>query len=129
MTALLLAPRLSPKRDADGEPINIMHPWLWDSGVVYLLIGLLVVGLFAPFASYAVGRWTPLRAVGAAVAEIAAPAVLIWLAARDRIINPAFAQTVSWPDMTKWINVSVAVVGIIVIAAALGKAVQRLRRP
>ncbi len=125
VTALLLAPRLSPKQDAAGEPINILHPWLWESGFVYLLIGLLVVGLVAPFASYAVGRWTAARAVGAAVFEVAGPIALIWLAATDRIINPAFAPAMAWPDMTKWINISVIVVGVVAIGGALVKAGRR----
>ncbi len=39
---LLLAPRFSPKSDADGNPINILSPWLWESGFVYVFIGLVV---------------------------------------------------------------------------------------
>lgn len=129
IAALLLAPSLSPERDGGGNPINILNPWLWDAGVVYVLIGLVALGLVVSVASYYQGRWTVSRTVAAAVLEIALPSMLIWLASNDRMVNPAFVDAVGWqPSVIDIIHINVIILGAVAIVAAVIKAVNRLRR-
>lgn len=128
VVALALAPNWSPRRDAEGNPINVLDPWLWDSGIVYGIMGLILAALVAPIASYYLGRWTPTRAIVGVLLEIAMPVVMIWLAANDRILNPAFVEAMGWPAETVDINhIIVIVVAVIGIVGVLAKAARRLR--
>ena len=92
---LLLAPRLSPKSDADGNPINILSPWLWETGFVYVFIGLVVASLGLSYANH-YARWSAPLSIAATIVDLAAPLALIWLAANDRMLNPAFIEAVGW---------------------------------
>jgi len=42
---VLLSPTVSTERDAAGEPIGILSPWLLDSGLVYVFVAFAVGGL------------------------------------------------------------------------------------
>jgi MFS family permease len=120
VAALALAPSLSPKRDVEGNPINVLDPSLWDSGIAYVFMGLVVSGLVASIASYYQGRWTPTpRTIVAALLEIAGPAVLIWIAVNDRILNPAFVEAMGWSADT--VGVSRSVVIVVAVIGSSGR--------
>ncbi|MFC7484262.1 hypothetical protein ACFQX7_35470 [Luedemannella flava] len=42
---VLVSPVLRIKTDAAGDPIGILSPWLWDTGVVYGFVFLALAGL------------------------------------------------------------------------------------
>ncbi len=125
---LLLAPRLSPKTDADGNPINILSPWLWESGFVYVFIGLVVVSLGLSYANYYLRRSAPLS-VAATLADLVAPIALIWLAANDRVFNPAFIEAVGWtPEVVRWIHIGLAASAVLTMLHTIAEGVGRIRR-
>jgi predicted secreted protein len=108
---ILLSPVLAIQTDPAGEPIGVFSPWLWDTGVVYLFLALVVVMLGLSYAKYYV-RWSVPLAVGTAAVEVAASSVMLWLAATDHVLNPAFIEAAGWPaDAQRWINI-----GLIVLA-------------
>ena len=96
--------RVSLENDADGNPIPVLDPWLWDTGVVYVFLALVVASLGFSFARYYAKWRLPLEIAGALV-RIAPSVILIWLAANDHVINPAFIASVGWPETaTRWIG-------------------------
>lgn len=127
-TLILLAPRLSPESDASGNPINILNPWLWDSGVVYVFIGLLVASLGVSFANY-YARWNVPLSIAATLVDLAPPLLLIWLAVNDRIVNPAFVEAAGWaPSSIDWIHSGLIVLSVITIIHSVFEGVRRVRR-
>ncbi|GID91713.1 permease prefix domain 1-containing protein [Amorphoplanes digitatis] len=111
-TFVLLAPVVSPETDANGEPINIFDPWLWDTGFVYVFLTLAAATLAFSFVRYYV-RWTLPLAIAGALVNVAAAVTLIWAAATDHMINPAFVAAAGWPaEAANWINVGLIVIAI-----------------
>jgi len=125
---LLLAPRLSPKSDPNGNPINILTPWLWETGFVYVFIGLVVVSLGLSYANH-YARWSAPLSVAATLADLAAPLALIWLAANERVLNPAFIEAVGWaPGAPRWIHIGLIAVSVLTILHTIAQGVGRVRR-
>jgi hypothetical protein len=125
---LLLAPRLSPKSDASGNPINIMSPWLWESGFVYAFIGLVVLSLGISYANH-YARWNAPLAVAATLVDLAAPLALIWLVATDRLLNPAFIEAVGWStEVVRWIHIGLIVASVLTILHTIAEGFARMRR-
>jgi hypothetical protein len=129
VTALLLVPYVSPVTDADGELIPFLDPWLWESGVVYLLIAVVVVQIvFAFFKAYG-RRWSIPLAIGATLADIAAASIMIWAAATSHVLNPAFLAAVGWPEnvevIVNFVLIGLAVLTIVTTAFENFKAVRR----
>jgi len=127
-TFILLSPAVSPQSDADGHPIPVLTPWLWQTGIVYVFIGLIVVSLGFSYARY-YARWSLPLALSGLLVEIATPVILIWLAAHHRVVNPAFITAAGWPDeATRWIAPGLVAVGVIGILSAIAEAVRRARQ-
>ncbi|GAA3272294.1 hypothetical protein Dvina_46050 [Dactylosporangium vinaceum] len=127
-TFILLSPGLSPLRDADGEPIAMFAPWLWKTGVVYLFIALGVANLAASFAKYHV-RWSVPRALAGALVNVGGALVLVWLAAGDHIVNPAFAEAAGWgPGVVRWINYGLVIAGALSVGSAVLESLKLARR-
>ena len=126
-TFILLSPSVSPQSDADGHPIPVLTPWLWQNGIVYVYIGLIVVSLGFSYARY-YARWSLPLALTGLLVEIAAPVLLIWLAANHRVINPAFITAAGWPEQaTRWIAPGLIAIGAIAILSAISEAIRRAR--
>lgn len=126
-TFILLAPVLSPKSDAAGNPIPVLSPWLWDTGMVYVFIALVVASLGASFVRY-YAHWSAPVAVVCLLVELAPPILMIWLAANDHIANQAFLDTLGWPDTTmSWVNRGLIVIAAIAIVSAFGETARRAR--
>jgi hypothetical protein len=124
-TLILLAPRLSPEKDAAGNVINILSPQLWENGLVYVYIGLqlLTVGLVVA------SRYRTRLAAAATAVGIVSAGLLAWLASTDRVINPAFAAAIGWSsDVTHWINIGLLVAAGLTILISLRDLVTRLIR-
>jgi len=116
---VLLSPVVSTKTDANGDPIGILSPWLWDTGVVYLFLGLAFGGFAITVAKYYT-RWRPSVAIASAVLGIASATVLIWVAANDHLLNPAFTETAGWPSsVSRWIDIGLIVAGVIAVVQAV----------
>ncbi|HEY7225261.1 MAG TPA: permease prefix domain 1-containing protein [Micromonosporaceae bacterium] len=117
VTAILLTPRLSPRRDANGSVINILDPWLWDSGTVYVFIALIALSVGLTVASYSATR----LAAFAPLAGIPAAALLLWLAANHHVLNPAFADALGWSSTaTTWTDRGVMIAaGISIVTTIL----------
>ncbi|MFD0597536.1 hypothetical protein ACFQZ4_38945 [Catellatospora coxensis] len=104
-TFVLLTPVVSTEVDVQGEPIGLLSPWLWETGVVYAFLGAGVAGLGTAFARH-YARWSVPLALASALVEVAAPLTLIWLVTADRVLNPAFVAAAGWgPDTTRWIGI------------------------
>jgi hypothetical protein len=95
-----------------GEPINILNPWLWDTGFVYVFIALAAAQLVFQFVRYYV-RWSLPLAITGALVNVVGTVALVWAAATDRILNPAFIAAAGWPtESAKWINAGLIVISI-----------------
>jgi len=112
---VLFSPVVSTETDADGDPIAILSPWLWDSGMVYVVLGLVAGGFGITVAKQYV-RWSPSLALVGAAFGIGSATLLIWLAADDKLINPAFAAAAGWPaEVTEWIGIGLIVVAVLTV--------------
>jgi hypothetical protein len=124
-TAILLSPVISPESDAAGNPIGILNPWLWETGIVYVFIGLVILSLGNAFAKYYGPKRASMAIVGALV-DIAPPIVLVWLATSDRLLNPAFVEAAGWTPAMRWVELGLVIsAGLAVLSAAV-EAVSRI---
>jgi hypothetical protein len=123
---ILLVPSLRFQTDAAGDPISFLSPWLWESGVVYVFLGLVVLSLGISFANY-YARWNTPLAVAATLVKLASPVLLIWLAANDRIVNPAFVAAAGWdPGTVDWIHNGLIIAGALTIIQSIVEGIRRL---
>jgi hypothetical protein len=127
-TSLVLFSRVaSPVSDADGHPISVLSPWVWDSGVMYVFIALVVASLAMAYVRY-YARWSLPLAIGGWIVDIAPPSLLIWLAANDRLVNPAFIEAIGWaPEAHVWINRGIIAIGVLSILSAIFEEIKRAR--
>jgi len=119
---ILISPILNFESDASGDPIGILDPWLWDSGLIYVFIGLLIASLSFSFAKYYARPSIPFT-IGRAAADIATALTLIWVVTNDHLINPAFIEAAGWStNSLKWTDTVVVVicVGSLINAAVSG---------
>lgn len=115
---VLLSPMVSTETDAAGNPIGIFSPWLWETGVVYLFIAFAIAGLGFSFAKYHV-RWSAPAAIAGSLVKIASAFVMLWLAASDRLLNPAFVEAAGWPpSVSQWTITGLVITAVITIAYA-----------
>ncbi|TMR93012.1 hypothetical protein [Nonomuraea basaltis] len=121
-TFVMLSPVVSTQTDANGNPIGILSPWLWQTGVVYVFLGLAIAGLGVTVAKSYV-NWSVPVAITAVLLSIASTTVLIWVAADDRLLNPAFVDAAGWPsDVARWINVGLIVAAVLAVVQAVVEA-------
>ncbi|WP_214105960.1 permease prefix domain 1-containing protein [Acrocarpospora catenulata] len=114
-TLILISPVVSPERDTAGNPIGPLSPWLWESGVLYLFLALVLATLGVTFARYYT-RWSLPLAITGALVEIATAITLIWLAANDRVLNPAFVAAAGWPAQTpEWITTGLIALSVVTL--------------
>ncbi|HZM74443.1 MAG TPA: permease prefix domain 1-containing protein [Candidatus Limnocylindrales bacterium] len=124
---ILLSPSFSLEKDASGNPIPVLDPWLWDSGVVYVFLALVLAGLGFAFARH-YAKWSLRREIAGMLVRIAPSAILIWLAANDHVINPAFLESVGWPPAaTRWIAPGLMLAGAIGIVSTIVETVRHAR--
>jgi hypothetical protein len=115
ITLILLTPVLKFQTEPDGTAINVLSPWLWDTGFVYVFVALVAGGLAMAFVKHYV-RWNPSVAIAAGLISLATASALIWIAASQRVVNPAFAEATGWPAVVpEWIHKGVIVGGAIAI--------------
>ncbi|GAA2373561.1 hypothetical protein Cme02nite_02340 [Catellatospora methionotrophica] len=125
---ILWSPSLKLKLDGSGEPIPVLDPWLWDTGVVYALVALVLASLFLTFARYHAG-WRPVLGVAGGLAQAAPAALLVWLAAQEHFLNPAFIAATGWPEQaTRWITPALIITGAVGILSALFETIRHARR-
>ena len=54
---------------------------------------------------------------------------MIWLGARQDVINPAFVAAADWPDsVTRWVHIGLIILGGISVARAATGGVSGFRR-
>jgi hypothetical protein len=110
---LLLSPRFSTERDANGDPISVLAPSLWDNGVIYIYIAIVVASVGYAFGKYYL-RWNAALAVAGTLVGLAGAGLLVWLGANDRVVNPAFATAAGWPEaVSQWIHAGLVIVGVL----------------
>jgi hypothetical protein len=125
---ILLSPVLGLHRDAQGDPIPVLSPWLWDTGIVYVFLALVVGSLVFSFAKY-YAKWSLPLALTGALVQFAPSVIMIWLAANDRVINPAFIESFGWPESaTRWIGPGLIIVGVIGILSTISETVRHARQ-
>jgi len=116
---VLLSPVVSTETDANGDPIGMLSPWLWDSGMVYVFLALAVGGFAITVAKHYV-RWNGTLAITGTLLSVASATVLLWVAANDRLLNPAFVEAAGWPDSVgRWVNLGLIVTGVIALSQAV----------
>jgi len=95
--------------------------------MVFVFLGLALGGFGVAIAKQYV-RWNAALAVTGALLAIASATVLIWLAANDRLINPAFADAAGWPDaVTRWTNLGLVISAVIAVVQAVVELVAGFR--
>ena len=125
---VLLSPRLSWETNANGQPIGVLSPWLWDTGMVYVFVAVASAGLLVAFARYYL-KWTVPLTIVAALIDMAAPLLLIWLTVTNHVLNPAFVQAAGLSDGTvRLINIVLILTAIGTILSSVIEAFKRVRR-
>jgi hypothetical protein len=125
---LLLSPVLPIKRDAGGDAIGPLDPWLWDNGLIYVFVGLLVTNLAFAFARH-YGRPSVPVTIGRVAADVATSLTLLWFAANGHLLNPAFVEAVGWSStVEKWINGLVVASCVASLVAAVVNGLRDYRR-
>jgi len=99
MTFILLSPVVSTEHDANGDPIGVLSPWLFDTGFVWVFIALGFASLATSFSRYYLS-WSLPVAIAGSVVSVTGAAVLAWAAATDHLLNPAFVDAAGWPAGT-----------------------------
>jgi hypothetical protein len=125
---VLLSPLLSTERDAAGDRINLLSPWLWDTGVIYVFVALALVHVGLRIGLHSARAIGPLAA-GVFLTSVATTAIVIWAAATDHILNPAFVAAIGWPaEVVRWVNpiiIGAACLSLIGTTLELVKTVRR----
>lgn len=128
VVALLISPHVSPVRDANDQPIGLLHPWLWDTGAGYAFVALVLIGLVTRYLRFYL-RWRLPRALAIVLVDLAAAAALIWVGATDHLVNPAFATAVGWaPVAVDWSHWGIMIAGGVVMITSLVEALTDFRR-
>jgi hypothetical protein len=116
---ILLSPSLFPGKDAEGNPVPVLDPWLWDTGFVYAYLALVVASLGFAFARH-YARWNLTLELTGTLVRLAPSAILIWLVVNDHLINPAYLASLEWPEAaTGWLRIGLVIggaVGVISVA-------------
>lgn len=112
----------SPLLGTDDESVALFHPDLWN-GWIFAIYATLAAFVVVEIAKYRQGHWTYPLAWWNAIANAAFVGVLAGLTFADRLINPAFVDTienefpnsdvanfVDWAATNFWILVAIFVV-------------------
>jgi hypothetical protein len=126
-TLMLLSRVFSTEQDGDGNPIGLFSPWLWDTGVIYVFIALVIASLAYAFVKYYV-RWSfPLAVVGALV-DLAPALLLVWLSTENRLLNPAFIEAAGWSaNVERWIEIGIIIAAVTTLVHTISEEVSRAR--
>ncbi|GAA2376691.1 permease prefix domain 1-containing protein [Nonomuraea africana] len=113
---LLLSQTLSPVTDAEGEPIGVIAPALWESGALYLAVLFAVARIGFDLVGYYVGWGVP-QAVANAVLSLLFMVPAVWVTAAGLLLNDAFFAAVGWPEgaAAPGVITTIVVIGVILI--------------
>lgn len=103
-------------QDADGSPIPILGPDLWSFWIPVLL-ALMVLSTVLEIVKFAVGRWTVTLAAAVTVVSVLFTVPLVWLAATDRLFEPAYFEA-AFGETTEPMQAATAVVIVVALAIA-----------
>ncbi|MGN9786104.1 permease prefix domain 1-containing protein [Nonomuraea sp. ZG12] len=92
---LVLTQTVGPLTGADGEPIGVIAPALWESGALYLAVFFAAARIGFDLLGYYVGWGVP-QAVANAVLGVLFSVTVVWLAAGDLLLNHAFLAALGW---------------------------------
>jgi hypothetical protein len=122
IAVLLISPYVSPVRAADGRPIGLFDPWLWDTGAVYAFVALVLIGLGTRYLRFYL-PWNLPRALAILVADLAGAVALFAAGASHHLINPAFGPAMGW-DQTAidWGHRGMMITGAIVVVTSVADA-------
>ncbi len=124
---ILISPILRFQTDANGDAIPILDPRLWDNGMVYVFVALVVAGSgLALVQSYA--KWSLPTELTATLVQLVPSALLIWAASNDRILNPAFIASAGWETAAHGIRLGLIIAGVVGILSTISDAIRRARQ-
>ncbi|MEU7823505.1 permease prefix domain 1-containing protein [Catellatospora sp. NPDC049133] len=127
-TFVLLTPVVSTQSDPSGKPIGLFAPRLWDTGLVYAFLAVVLAGLGFAFARH-YARWSVPLAVAGSLVDVAASLALIWLVTTDRLLNPAFVSAAGWgPEVPRWIGIGLVAMSVVTLLHTVAEAVGQARR-
>ncbi len=118
--------------DANGEPIPLFDPVLWDNGWFPALIVVLALQVAFQVMKLLVGRWTIGLAAINAVLAAAFGIPFALLAVNGALVNPAFAAEIGWPALADGdgiVMVAVAVGTLLVTGWEIVDGFRKARRP
>ena len=95
-TVLVILQTIGPVRDADGSPLGVIEPGLWNSGALMLAGLFAIASIGAAFAAHYVG-WGYPQAIANAVLGLLFAIPVIVLALTGALLEPAFFAAIGWP--------------------------------
>lgn len=101
-----------------GERLPLLDPGLWSFWLPLILV-LLVIEMGSEVVQYRADRWTPRLATINGITGAAFAAPVIYLAATDRLLNPATVAVIQngWPGFDAGTASSAVIVGALAIWA------------
>lgn len=124
LVALIIIQRaVSPISTADGTPIPILDPSLWDFWIWYFfaIMGLAVV---IDFVKLAVGRWRPWTALIDTLLGLAAAIPLAYLFWQAKIVNPALLSHIGhedWAVAGNWLGTVIALFVLLLAISSIAQ--------
>jgi HAAS domain-containing protein len=118
-TLVLLSPTFRFETDAADKAIPFFSPWLWESGLVYVFIGLGAITLAVDYVKHYV-RWNAVVAVLSGLVGLAGASLVVWVGAERRLLNPAFVTAAQWPaEVTTWVHRGLMIAGVLAIVVTV----------
>lgn len=123
---LVLSQTVGPLTGADGEPIGVIAPALWESGALYLAIFFAAARIGFDLLGYYVGWGVP-QAVANTVLGVLFIVPVGWLGAEGLLLNEAFFAAVGWPRavISNVIVIALVLMGLADSAEGFRRALRR----
>ena len=113
--------------DANGDPIPLFDPALWDFWFPALIAVLALTAVFH-IVKLMVGRWTIGLALVHAVLLAAFAVPFAALARNGALVNPVFAEAVGWPELVEGGGIAMVVVAAATLLINGWEAISGFRR-
>lgn len=103
---------------ADGVFTHLFAAEMWDFWLP-ALIGVLIVEVVFEAVKYRVGRWTLTLAFVNLILNLAFAIPAIYLLTSGRMLNPDFFAALPWPEGSNWLDSTVTVTVVVIVAVSL----------
>jgi hypothetical protein len=123
---LVLTQTVGPLTGADGEPIGVIAPALWESGALYLAIFFAAARVGFDLLGHYVG-WGMPQAVANAVLSVLFIGSAGWLTTKGLLLNDAFFAAMGWPQavISNVLMIALVLMGLADSAEGFRRALRR----